>query len=197
MYFFVFMCFMLGLSLDFDGYKNDCVYVTNLLKNYIKYNCIDKVKLICSKRTERHDLSKTGLTQIKDALFKHQNEFPISDSILVIHENDSDYDARFYTELLPEYRIIYEWSSTHIGDVLFIMSVLKEKDISREYLRVYRCYVILLDEFIHYLYNIDIKSEYTQFNDKNLKLLKCIMTDLAMTKREENLIHNVKCSPCI
>ena len=190
MFVFLFMCGLVCFSLDYENCIHDCAHFAKLIKNYIKYSCIEKIQDMLRRRRERYELSNTGLEQIKDALFKHQNDFTISDSVILIQNTDELHvdNACFYTELLPEYSNINEWSSKHIGDMLFIISLLKERITSREYLRVLRCYMILLDEFIYNLYDTGLDSDvYNKINEQHCKLLKCIMSDLAMTKREEQL----------
>jgi hypothetical protein len=180
---FLVLCGIIGIGLEYDVYLKHCAYFTKLLKDYIKYNCIEKFTNMCRNRRERDKLSKTGLKQIKDALFKHQNDFPISDSIQITANIN---DPTYFTNLLAEYSGNHDWTSKDIGDVLYILSILKENEISRKFLRVQRCYTLLLDEYIYNLHDsMNRELIYKNLNEQNQKLFKCIMTDLAMTKGEE------------
>lgn len=185
---FCMLCCILGISLNYDVYLRHCAYFTELLKDYIKYNCIEKFQNMCRNRRERDKLSKTGLKQIKNVLFEKQNDFPISDSIqLTANINDPTY----FTNLIAKYSGNHYWTSKDIGDVLYILSLLKENEVSREFLRVQRCYTLLLDEYIYNLHD-STNSEliYKNLNEQTKNLFKCIMTDLAMTKGEEENLTN-------
>lgn len=160
----------------------------------IKY--IDKIKNICKKCKEKDELSHTGLKQIKQALHKSNDSFPVTDSILLTININADMinnTCDLLTELLPEYNDVSKWNSNHIGDILFIITTLKEITNSRICLRVLRCYNILLDDYIYNLYTVykngeDNSPYYKNLNSSNQRLLKCIMTDMAMTKGEEALL---------
>ena len=166
--FFV-LCGLVGISLDYDIYLRHCAYFTKVLKDYIKYNCIEKLQNMCRNRRERDKLSKTGLKQIKEALFKHQSEFPVSDSIQIVANIN---DPTYFTNLLAEYSGNHDWNSKDIGDVLYILHLLKDNEVSREFLRVQRCYTLLLDEYIYYLHDsVNRELIYKNLTEQNKKVI--------------------------
>lgn len=139
-------------------------------KDTINYGIINNWKERYNNHINRYDLSLMGLKKIKDELLKCINinsndndnsRFHISESILTMEIED--FNANTISDLLVEYKNIQEWTSSDLGDVLYILKITPLKT-TRAYMRNIRCFHILLDEFVYYLYknlcSNEIKSRF-------------------------------------
>ena len=143
------------------------------IKEYIKYGCYNKGLSFYKEYMSRYKLSDSGLKNIKNKLFEHNNLFDLSDSILLYDKSTTN--ASFIMKILPTYHNVSEWGTTQLGDVIFLLNLTPVKT-TRSYIRAHRCYDILLNEFIIFLYeNLDDIKIKERFNDqyKFLKLIIC------------------------
>ena len=139
------------------------------VKDTIQYGIIDNWTERYNNYVNRYELSSMGLKQIKDELLKRINIndngddswFSISESILTMEIED--FNANTISDLLVEYKNVQEWTSSNLGDVLYILKTTPLKT-TRAYMRNIRCFHILLDEFVYYLYknlcSNEIKSRF-------------------------------------
>lgn len=141
------------------------------VKDTIQYGIIDNWTERYNNYVNRYELSSMGLKQIKDELLKRisingdgdgdNSWFSISESILTMEIED--FNANTISDLLVEYKNVQEWTSSDLGDVLYILKTTPLKT-TRAYMRNIRCFHILLDEFIYYLYknlcSNEIKSRF-------------------------------------
>lgn len=139
------------------------------VKDTIQYGIIDNWTERYNNYVNRYELSSMGLKQIKDELLKRINIndngddswFSISESILTMEIED--FNANTISDLLIEYKNVQEWTSSNLGDVLYILKTTPLKT-TRAYMRNIRCFHILLDEFVYYLYknlcSNEIKSRF-------------------------------------
>jgi hypothetical protein len=172
---FIFSCFIF-CYFTYLGYK----YIPSCcqrLKDEIAYGFFSSWKYKYENYVNRFELSKTGLKHIKDALLKStkngNNWFSVSDSISMLSIEDCN--ATIISDLLVEYKNVREWGPTDIGDVLYILNLTPFK-ITRSYMRTVRCFHILLDEFIYYIYkNLSNDILKNKFGNSHvyLKMLIC------------------------
>jgi hypothetical protein len=155
------------------------IYIPNCcrsVKDTVNYGIIDNWKDRYNNYVNRYELSSMGLKKIKDELLKRINIngddadnsynsynswFSISESILTMEIED--FNANTISDLLVEYKNVQEWISSDLGDVLYILKTTPLKT-TRAYMRNIRCFHILLDEFVYYLYknlcSNEIKSRF-------------------------------------
>ena len=158
------------------GYKYIPMCCFNL-KNEVKYGLLMNWKERYEKYVNRFELSKAGLTNIKDELLKSNlndgNFFPISESIMTL--NIEDFNANLISDLMVDYKNVREWGAVELGNVIYILNTTPLKT-TRAYMRNIRCFHILLDEFIYYIYknlNSDIVKNKFGNSHMFLKLLIC------------------------
>ena len=169
----IFSCFIF-LYFAYLGRKYIPEYARRLTA-HLKYGVLNNWKETYNNYVNRFELSEKGLKNIKDAFLKtNKNEwFNVSESLLLC---DNDYfNASTLSDLLSCYKNVLEWGSTELGDVLYILNVTPLKT-TRAYMRNIRCFHILLDEFIYYLYkNLNEEHIKNKFGNNHiyLKIIIC------------------------
>jgi len=172
---FIFSVFII-FYFAYLGYKYMPICCLNF-KNEIKYGFLMNWKERYDNYVNRFELSKTGLKNIKDELLKaninSHDWFPISESILMLQIED--FNANLISDLSIEYKNVLEWGEVELGDVLYILNITPLK-LTRAYTRNIRCFHILLDEFIYYIYkNLNSDTVKHTFGNTHiyLKMLIC------------------------
>ena len=186
---FIFSCVIIAYILCIGK-----LYIPNYCRNIadnIKYGVLNNCKEKCENYVNRFELSKIGLKRIKEVLLKstydNLNWFPISESILTI--NIKDFNANMISDLLIEYKNVFEWRASDLGDVLFILNTTPLKS-TRAYMRNIRCYHILLDEFIYNLYkNLNKDEIKNRFGDSHT-YLKTVICYYGISEGEQVNIQN-------
>lgn len=147
------------------------------LKNEVKYGVLMNCKEKYEKYVTRFELSKVGLKNIKNELLKSNlndgSYFPISESIMML--NIEEFNANLISDLIIDYKNVREWGDVELGNVLYILNTTPLKS-TRAYMRNIRCFHILLDEFIYYIYknlNNDIVKNKFGNNHTFLKVIIC------------------------
>ena len=147
------------------------------LKNEVKYGLLMNYKEKYEKYVTRFELSKVGLKNIKNELLKSNlndgSYFPISESIMML--NIEEFNANLISDLMIDYKNVREWGDVELGNVLYILNTTPLKS-TRAYMRNIRCFHILLDEFIYYIYknlNNDIVKKKFGNNHIFLKVVIC------------------------
>ena len=172
-----------------------CIQFTKFIRDYIKYNCIDRIKEIKKNRHNRNELSETSIKCIKEHLLSHKHIFPCSDSIELLHDNDGDESLKYnmYMDILSNYTNYMDWGPKQLGDVLTILDMLNTKSHASRYLmRTRRCYDILLKDYIIYLYddvynNIDGEK----YNNEQIRYIRSLVLNLSETNKEERKKRNI------
>lgn len=170
------------------GYKYMPICCLNL-KNEIKYGFIMNWKEKYDNYVNRFELSKTGLQNIKDELLKsnvnNNDWFPMSESILML--NIADFNANLISDLSTEYKNVQEWGAYELGDVLYILNTTPLNS-TRAYMRNIRCFHILLDEFIYYIYKNLNSDTVKQLFGNNHIYLKTLICCYGLSKGENHSI---------
>lgn len=158
------------------GYKYVPLCCFNL-KNEVKYGLLMNWKEKYERYVNRFELSKEGLKKIKDELLNPNLEyysfFPISEGIFIL--NIQDFNANLISDLMIDYKNVQEWGAVELGNVIYILNTIPLK-MTRAYMRNIRCFHILLDEFIYYIYknlNSDIVKNKFGNSHMFLKMLIC------------------------
>ena len=91
-----------------------CIELTKFIRDYIRYNCMDKIKEIKKNRQDRNELSKTSIKLIKEMLISKKNIFPCSDSIQILHDDDYSNQYEMYMDILSGYTNYMNWGHENI-----------------------------------------------------------------------------------
>ena len=183
---FIFSCIILAYFICMGR-----IYIPRFCKKItedLKYGVVHNWKERYNNYVNRFELSKRGLKQIKNQLLKsidinEQNWFSMSESILTM--NIEDFNANTISDLLMNYKNVREWGSSNLGDVLHILKTTPLKA-TRAYMRNIRCYHILLDEFIYYLYkNLDTDEIKSRFGNDYI-CLKILIFYYGISEGEHN-----------
>lgn len=159
------------------------------LKNDVKYGLLMNWKEKYEKYVTRFELSKEGLKKIKDELCKSNlNDdtfYPISESIITL--NIEDFNANLISELIVDYKNVREWGAVELGNVIYILNITPLKT-TRTYMRNIRCFHILLDEFIYYIYkNLNNDVVKRKFGDSHI-FLKILICCYGLSNGENNYV---------
>ena len=183
---FIFSCIILAYFICMGR-----IYIPRCCKKItesLKYGVVHNWKERYNNYVNRYELSKSGLKQIKKQLLKsidttEQTWFSMSESILTM--NIEDFNANTISDLLMNYKNVREWGSSNLGDVLYILKTTPLKT-TRAYTRNLRCYHILLDEFIYYLYkNLNTDEIKSRFGNDYI-FLKMLIFYYGISEGESN-----------
>jgi hypothetical protein len=168
---FVFSCFIL-FYIAAIGYKYTQEYIKEYTEHLTKHKELENKYNI----NKNNKLSTVTLERIKYILLSPESSFPVSQNLLL--QENSYFNSNIILNLLNTYKNVQEWHSTDLGDVLYIIN-LKPMKTTRSYSKNIKCFHILLDEFIYYVYN-NLKNEHIKFAFKNhynnlkIIILSCI-----------------------
>ena len=181
---FAFSCFIL-FYIAVIGYKYTQEYIKEYTENLIKHKELEN-KYNINKTTQ---LSKITLERIKYILLSQEpTSFPVSQSILL--QENSYFNSNVISNLLYTYKNVQEWNSTDLGDVLYILNITPINK-TRSYIKNIKCFHILLDEFIYYVYN-NLEYEYIKFAFKNhYDNLKIIISSCNLTTLSNECMYDL------
>ena len=182
---FIFSCFIVVYFI-YLGQK----YIPGYCERFtahLKYGLLTNWKEKYETYVNRFELSKAGLTNIKDELLKSNlnddNFFPISESIMTL--NIEDFNANLISDLMVDYKNVREWGAVELGNVIYILNTTPLKT-TRAYMRNIRCFHILLDEFIYYIYkNLNSDIVKNKFGNNHV-LLKVFICCYGLSNGENN-----------
>ena len=182
---FIFSVFII-FYFAYLGYKYIPICCFNL-KNEVKYGLLMNWKEKYERYVNRFELSKVGIKNIKDELLKSNlndnTGFPISESIMML--NIEDFNANLISDLMVDYKNVREWGDIELGNVLYILNITPLKS-TRAYMRNIRCFHILLDEFIYYIYkNLNSDIVKNKFGNNHV-LLKVFICCYGLSNGENN-----------